>query len=63
MMTITTDKGTKIKVTKTPQWNEFHQRYYAPGFRWIETKQKFSTNCLLHNFKNYEPNTVEDMLA
>jgi hypothetical protein len=64
-MTITTDKGIKIKISgkAAPEWSEFHKRFYVYGYRWIATKQKFSSNSLLHNFTNYTPNTVDDMLA
>lgn len=52
-MTIITDKGIKINLTETPHWNDFYKRFYAYGFRWIKTKETFSTVSVLHNFESY----------
>lgn len=40
--------GNKYKLTSEIEWSEFHQSYYAPGFRWVKTKQKFSGVDALH---------------
>jgi hypothetical protein len=53
-MTIQTDKGEKISTLTKPEWSSYHQQFYVAGYRWIKTKQKFSSNCLLHSFKSYE---------
>lgn len=50
---VVTEKGVLLALTEEPRWNEFHNCYYAGGFRFIKTKGKFSTNCGLHNFKTY----------
>lgn len=48
---------TKIEVSsehnKAPHWNDHFQRYYVWGKKWIRTKQKFSGNVCLHNFKSF----------
>ena len=43
-----------LKLTSVPEWSTYHQRYYAGAYRWIKSKQKFSSNALLHNFEHYE---------
>jgi hypothetical protein len=53
-MEIKADDGKRFKLRTTPEWSEYHQRFYAYGFRWIKTKQAYSTVSLLHNFKSYE---------
>lgn len=60
-MTITTDKGTIIKLAEPPRWNDYHKRWYAAGYRWIKSRQSFSGNCLLHNFKTYELDALPDV--
>lgn len=44
----------RVKLVEEPKWSEFHGRFYAPGFRWIKSKAKFSSVCLLHNFVKLE---------
>ena len=46
--------GNYLKLKEEPEWSDFHQRYYAASYRWIKSKRKFSANCLLHNFKQFE---------
>ena len=47
---IETPKG-RIKLTETPHYNEGWGCWYAFGHKWMKSKQKFSGNALLHNFK------------
>ena len=58
-MNITTDKGERIKTTEIPTWNEMHKCFYASGFRWIKTRQKWSGSHLIHNFKSFEEEKQE----
>lgn len=51
---IQTSDGLKIKITEEPRWNSYFSRYYAAGYRWIKTKEKFSSSHLLHNFTGFE---------
>ena len=56
-MIYTTDKGVQIKAKegKAPEFNEFHQRWYLWGYRWIKSTGKFSGNCSLHNAEQFTP--------
>jgi hypothetical protein len=38
----------------TPRWSEFNKRFYVWGFRWIKSRQAFSTVSGLHNFEGFE---------
>lgn len=46
--------STYIKTDNEPEYNEFHKRFYAGGYRYIKSKKKFSGVKLLHNFLHYE---------
>lgn len=53
-MIIITNKNEKIQIDDNPVWNEFHQRFYAWGYRWIKSRKKFSSVKGLHNFLTWE---------
>jgi hypothetical protein len=50
---VLTETGQKLKLREEPRWSDYHKRFYAYGFRWIKTKQAFSTVSVLHNFKSF----------
>ena len=63
-MIIRTIEGIRIKTREDerPEWSNYHKRFYVAGYRWVKTKQAWSSNCLLHNFVSFDvelPATVE----
>jgi len=54
-MIIYTNDRQKIETRngERPEWSEPHKRFYVAGYRWIKSRQKFSGNCLLHNFTGW----------
>ena len=44
---------TYIKLTEEVRYNDHTKLYYAPGFRWIATKQDWSSNELIHCLQEY----------
>ncbi len=58
-MILETNTGIKINTTETPQFNDYHGRFYVWGYRWIETKQRWSSSWILHNFKSFTVTSEE----
>jgi hypothetical protein len=52
---IKTDKGERIRLSgEPPHWNDYHQKWYAWGNRWIKSKGAWSGTGGLHNFSKFE---------
>lgn len=41
--------GNKYRVDVEPRWSEFHQTFYATGFKLIKSKNEFSKTARIWN--------------
>ena len=46
-----------------PEYHAYYKRWYCAGYRWIKSKKKWSSSCLLHNFQSYEWLDEEQLTA